>query len=161
MIGCIFEGVEFIGSFDGIHCFKNNFSGSKGAVINPQTLRNYNLSYSNFADVTFDGSFDGIEIDNVNFKGSAGAVIDPSTVKNRNISHSNFKDVNKNYEAYVNALVANGVAQGTNSTTFGGSCHCTNATKGKTYRVLCTHYAIESNGTEHTVANQSEEFVYN
>jgi len=49
----------------------------------------------------------------------------------------------------------------TNSNVFGGSCKCTNATKGKTYRVLCTHYAIESNGTEHTVANQSEEFVYN
>lgn len=48
-----------------------------------------------------------------------------------------------------------------NSNAFGGQVSCTNATKGKTYRVLCTHYAIESNGTEHIVANQSEEFVYN
>lgn len=48
-----------------------------------------------------------------------------------------------------------------NSNTFGGDASCTNAEKGKTYRVLCTHYAIESNGTEHIVENQSEEFVYN
>lgn len=49
----------------------------------------------------------------------------------------------------------------TNTYLYAGQCHCTNATKGKTYRVLCTHYAIESNGTEHVVENQSEEFVYN
>lgn len=39
--------------------------------------------------------------------------------------------------------------------------HCTVAEKGKTYRVLCTHYAVESNGTEHIVDNQLQEFVYN
>ena len=31
----------------------------------------------------------------------------------------------------------------------------------KTYRVLCTHYVIGSNGTEHMVENEPEEFVYN
>ena len=49
----------------------------------------------------------------------------------------------------------------TNSNFFSGQASCTNAEKGKTYRVLCTHYAIDSNGTEHTASNQSEEFVYN
>lgn len=57
--------------------------------------------------------------------------------------------------------IAQAAGYSENLTTYSGQCHCTNATKGKTYRVLCTHYAIESNGTEHTVANQSEEFVYN
>lgn len=50
---------------------------------------------------------------------------------------------------------------GTNAVSYGASAHCTNAEKGKTYRVLCTHYAIDSSGVEHTLANQSEEFVYN
>ena len=57
--------------------------------------------------------------------------------------------------------IASGSDYELNSTSFSGSTHCTTAQKGKTYRVLCTHYAIESNGTKHTVANQSEEFVYN
>lgn len=48
-----------------------------------------------------------------------------------------------------------------NSGIYSGQCRCTNATKGKTYRVLCTHFAIESNGTEHIVENKSETFVYN
>ena len=39
--------------------------------------------------------------------------------------------------------------------------HCRTAQKGETYRVLCTHYAIEEDGTEHIVENESEEFVYN
>lgn len=49
----------------------------------------------------------------------------------------------------------------TNTNAFGGEASCTNAEKGKTYRVLCTHYAIDSNGIEHTASNQSTEFVYN
>lgn len=57
--------------------------------------------------------------------------------------------------------IAQTSGQDSNTYVYDGQCSCTNATKGKTYRVLCTHYAIESNGTEHTVANQSEEFVYN
>ena len=57
--------------------------------------------------------------------------------------------------------IAQAADYSTNRSSFAGQVHCTNATKGKTYRVLCTHYAIESNGTEHVVANQSEEFVYN
>lgn len=48
-----------------------------------------------------------------------------------------------------------------NSGSYAGGGPCKTAEKGKTYRVLCTHYAIESNGTEHIVENQSEEFVYN
>ena len=39
--------------------------------------------------------------------------------------------------------------------------HCRTAQKGETYRVLCTHYAFEEDGTEHIVENESEEFVYN
>lgn len=41
------------------------------------------------------------------------------------------------------------------------STHCRSAEKGKTYRVSCTHYAFESDGTEHIVENELEEFVYN
>lgn len=48
-----------------------------------------------------------------------------------------------------------------NTTSCAFSAHCTNATKGETYRVICTHYAIESNGTEHKIDNESETFVYN
>lgn len=57
--------------------------------------------------------------------------------------------------------IAQAASYDANVTSYAGQCKCTNATKGKTYRVLCTHYAIDSNGTEHVVANQSEEFVYN
>lgn len=57
------------------------------------------------------------------------------------------------------------IAQASNSEKNATSCafsaHCTNATKGETYRVICTHYAIESNGTEHKIDNESETFVYN
>lgn len=41
------------------------------------------------------------------------------------------------------------------------STHCRTAQKGETYRVLCTHYAFEEDGTEHIVENESEEFLYN
>lgn len=44
---------------------------------------------------------------------------------------------------------------------FSAQIHCTNAEKGKTYRILCTHYATDSSGAEYTQANQTEEFVYN
>lgn len=56
------------------------------------------------------------------------------------------------------ATASDGVA---NSTSHSFAAHCTNATKGQTYRVICTHYAIESNGTEHAIDNESETFVYN
>ena len=49
----------------------------------------------------------------------------------------------------------------TNSPAYVFSAHCTNATKGKTYRVVCTHYAVDSNGVEYTRENETEQFVYN
>ena len=48
----------------------------------------------------------------------------------------------------------------TNSTGYTFSAHCTNATKGKTYRVVCTHYAVDKNGVEYTRENETEQFVY-
>lgn len=57
--------------------------------------------------------------------------------------------------------IAHATGSTDNSGIYSGQCRCTNATNGKTYRVLCTHFAIESNGTEHIVENKSETFVYN
>ena len=48
----------------------------------------------------------------------------------------------------------------TNRNAYTFSAHCTNATKGKTYRVVCTHYAVDKNGVEYTRENETEQFVY-
>lgn len=48
----------------------------------------------------------------------------------------------------------------TNRTSYTFTAHCTNATKGKTYRVVCTHYAVDSNGVEYTRENETEQFTY-
>lgn len=47
-----------------------------------------------------------------------------------------------------------------NTSLFSAQIHCTNAEKGKTYRVLCTHYATDSSGAEYTQTNETQEFVY-
>lgn len=48
----------------------------------------------------------------------------------------------------------------TNGVTYTFVAHCTSATKGKTYRVVCTHYAVDKNGVEYSKENETEQFVY-
>ena len=103
--GCKFSGVEFIGPFDNVILYTlynlyykanakeaksflikspigigTNFTGSKGAKINPQTIYNKNLSECKFSGVEFIGSFDRVIIKGADFTGSKGALVDRQTV---------------------------------------------------------------------------------
>lgn len=89
-----FAGANFNGnSFDGCNIKYTNFKGSKGARINPQTIRSKNFFKSELSDVEFIGSFDGCYISCTKFKGSKGAKINPQTIYNKDLTHSNFADV--------------------------------------------------------------------
>lgn len=89
-----FAGANFDGnSFDGCNIRYTNFKGSKGAKINPQTIKSKSFFKSELSDVEFIGSFDDCYISCTKFKGSKGARINPQTVYNKDLSHSNFADV--------------------------------------------------------------------
>lgn len=57
-----FNGVEFIGSFDGTQIEYADFTGSKGAKINPQTLYQKSLRYTNLCNTEIIGTFDGVDM---------------------------------------------------------------------------------------------------
>ena len=115
---CVFDGVEFTGPFDNCLIRFSDFSGSKGAVINPETLNGdmyivniggqtiekrikFPIINCNFKDVEFDGKFNDTILYNSSFAGSKGAYIDYSELKKLDIKGNeiipiygcNFKDV--------------------------------------------------------------------
>ena len=108
---CVFDGVKFIGPFDNSLIRCSNFSGSKFAKINPETLvgdlyiinkkmdvekKRIMLPLTNcvFKDVEFCGNFDDTVIYNSNFKGSNGANIDLSRLKKFIIDNSECIPIN-------------------------------------------------------------------
>ena len=102
MCGRNFAGVTFIGGFENKLIAGSIFKGSKGALINPQSIQIVNYSHDlsdiDFADVTFEGNFEKCIITNSSFKGSGGAKINPQTIaKNsddyHNLSGIDFADV--------------------------------------------------------------------
>ena len=71
-----FDGV----SFDGVNISITDFTGSKGAKINPQTICLKNLSCNVCSGVKFIGPFDEVNLFCTNFTGSKGAKINPQTI---------------------------------------------------------------------------------
>jgi len=68
-------------SFDDASVEYVDFTGSKGAVINPQTVYGKSLLGAKLADAEIKGTFDGVNIRGADFTGSKGeAVINPQTV---------------------------------------------------------------------------------
>ncbi len=79
-------------SFDNVDISCKDFSGSKGARINPQTVKDKNLSFTTLEGVTIIGPFDGCNINATNFTGSQGAKINPQTVRGKNFEHTQLTD---------------------------------------------------------------------
>lgn len=106
--GSTLNGVEFIGPFDGVFLCRTNFSGSKGAVIEPIKLgrryRDIEIVNCIFKDVTFIGPIrfiskdldiyfsESMDIAGSDFTGSTGAVIYPNALINNGLSYCILKD---------------------------------------------------------------------
>lgn len=57
--------IDFTGiNFDNFKCSRYDFTGLKGAEINPQTILDKNLENTICSDVWFIGSFDGVKMNN-------------------------------------------------------------------------------------------------
>lgn len=67
-------------SFDGFKAAGKDFSLLTGVKLNPQTVWDRDLSYSNFGCVEFTGSFDNAKVYRASFKDSIGAKINPQEV---------------------------------------------------------------------------------
>ena len=87
-----FCDVKFIGELEG-SIYGCDFSGSTGAIINPQKIDKNDLSNCIFKDVEFTGPFDNAIIKGSDFGGSKGAVIDPQKIKSKNMVDVKLKDV--------------------------------------------------------------------
>lgn len=72
-------------SFDGFDASMYDFSSLRGVKINPQTIKDKNLTNTICQDVEFIGPFDGAQIDEANFTGSKGAKINPQTIFNKSL----------------------------------------------------------------------------
>ena len=80
---CKFKGVTFerkdvsntMGFYD-VSIYGADFTGSHGAVINPQKILDKDLRKARLCDVEITGSFDHAKLDGTSFKGSRGASID-------------------------------------------------------------------------------------
>ena len=67
---CIFSGVEFIGPFDGAMIEESDFTGSKGAKINPQTVNFDDLPTCVLIDVEIINNIDMENIGTIKSKNS-------------------------------------------------------------------------------------------
>lgn len=73
-----FDGV----SFDGVNISITDFTGSKGAKINPQTIYDKSLCRTVCADVEFTGSFNDAKMDDeTSLDGSNARYIDIDSCK--------------------------------------------------------------------------------
>ena len=80
--------------FDDVKIYETDFTGSKGAKINPLRIHAYELGNSKFSGVEFIGPFYKATINGCDFTGSKGAIIDPSFLgwTNNIIYDINFRD---------------------------------------------------------------------
>ena len=92
MAGTVCSDITFEGSFDGVDLYKTDFTGSKNAVINPQTINRASMIECKFADVVFYGTFENINVSNSSFKGSRNAKFDKTKIKKENRVNTDFTD---------------------------------------------------------------------
>jgi len=80
-------------NFQGFVASNYNFSDLNGVKINPQTIRNKDLTGAICNKVEFIGPFDNVNVFKTNFEGSKGAKINPQTVFAKNLSFAKLSDV--------------------------------------------------------------------
>ena len=122
MCGRNFAGVTFIGGFENKLIAGSIFKGSKGALINPQSIQIVNYSHDlsdiDFADVTFEGNFEKCIITNSSFKGSKGAVINPQTIATNSNGYHDLSSVDFADVAFKgnfkNCIIKNSSFKGSN-----------------------------------------------
>ena len=78
--------------FSGIDITNFDFTGLYGVKINPQTIKNKDLSNTILKGVEFIGPFDYVQLKNTDFTGSKGAVIKPA-YSLRNLRGNKFANV--------------------------------------------------------------------
>ena len=79
--------------FDGVDVQYIDFTGSKGAVINPQEIYEKSLWYTILTDVKILGSLDNVNVVGANFTGSSGAVINPQKIYGKSLCGTKLTDV--------------------------------------------------------------------
>ena len=79
--------------FDGINVKGFDFTGSKGAKINPQTVGCKSLQNTTLSGVEIIGSFDSVDIEGTDFTGSKGAKINPQTVECKSLAGTTLNGV--------------------------------------------------------------------
>lgn len=93
---------------------------------------------------------------------SSGIVIHVTTTCNFTASKVGIKNLAVQQKVWYGwkdvATMSNDYASSTWS--YNASTTYSGAVSGETYRVVCTHYAIESNGVEHAQYNETGSFVY-
>src|SRR5574344_2695634 len=67
-------------SFDNVNIIAENFTGSYGVKINPQTIYRRNMVEATLAGVTFIGSFDKVAINGADCTRSKNAFVDPESI---------------------------------------------------------------------------------
>ena len=80
-------------SFDGINVMGVDFTGSKGVVIDPQTVHDKDLRNTKLAGVEIKGSFDGVCVYSTDFTGSKGGVLNPQKVEGKNLRNAKLAGV--------------------------------------------------------------------
>ena len=80
-------------SFEDVDIRMVDFTGSKGAVINPQEVYYKNMSGAKLSGVELVGSFEGVNIVNTDFTGSTGAVINPQEVYDKDMNGAKLNGV--------------------------------------------------------------------
>lgn len=111
LTGCVLRDVVFYQSDDSMNIidfFKNvgvefaSFEGSKGAIINPQTVKNKDFYHTQLSDVIImdvfnpkqdKDLFEGVKLENTNFTGSRNVRINPQTIYKKNLHGCILKDV--------------------------------------------------------------------
>ena len=86
-------GIDFsLGTFYDVEIIGADFTDSKGAIINPQTIYCGFMQDSKLNGVKIMGTFKNVNIRGTDFTGSEGAVIDPQVVYEKDMSSSVLKD---------------------------------------------------------------------
>jgi len=92
--------------YEDAHIYNTSFKGAKGNLeINPQTVKNNDLRYSNFEGVTFNGIFNNCAISGSSFVNARGVKIDAQEIPGKDISNTKLKGVHIEGTLYDTLIV--------------------------------------------------------
>ncbi len=80
-------------SFDGVNVEGADFTGSKGAKLNPQKVAFKSLNGTKLTDVEIKGSLKGVDVRGADFTGSKGAKLNPQKVAFKSLYCTKLADV--------------------------------------------------------------------